>query len=85
MHHGANFKIIKPSKYSAHFLLREPLERAADGGHGPTPLCPRADRSAVFFSCFADLNESACSTAALAQTCIVAAKLERLSFFLFFF
>lgn len=60
MHRGANFKIIKPLKYSAHFLLRQPLARAADGGHGPTPPCPCADRSAVFFSCFADLNESAC-------------------------
>lgn len=60
MHHGAKFKIIKPSKYSAHFLLREALERAAGGGHGPTPLCPSADRSALFFSCFTDLNECAC-------------------------
>lgn len=75
---------MNPSKYSAHFLLREPRERAADGGHGPTPPCPRADRSAVLFSCCADLNGSACSTAALAQTCIVAAKLGRLSFFFFF-
>lgn len=62
MHHSAIFKIINPSKYSAHFLLREPREsvRAAHGGHGYTPLCPRADRLVVFSSFFADLNESAC-------------------------